>query len=114
MTLDNLRKEIFEQSAKKLFPYTNPLLNLSVCDIIGKDKEYAKNMAELLLQNSKPFLILNAGVQPEGANAVLEIPEECANISQSFSDEIKNTLNILHSPIHYPHIEYPSSQFSTM
>ena len=80
---------IFEQSAKKLFPYANPLLNLSVCDIIGKDKEYTKNMAELLLQNSKPFLILNAGVQPEGANAVLEIPEECAKISQSFSDEIK-------------------------
>ena len=100
--LNEWELELAEKAFVHLLPYTDQILQLSICKILSDQEDRSNTMVNLLVRISQPFVTLVPEAKNPEQRIVLQIGQgDCDNISTRFKQELSN---------HYKHVEMQSSQ----
>lgn len=100
--LNNWEMELAEKAFIHLLPYTDRILQLSICKILSEQEDRMNTMANLLVRLSQPFVTLVPEAKNPEQRIVLQIGQkDCDKISTRFEQELSH---------HYKHVEMQSLQ----
>lgn len=102
---NNWEYSLIEKSSLKFIPFTNTLINLSICEILKERTEKKEKIFNLLKRFSHPYIILKPGSSEGELKALLEIPsQKCELVENEFIDFISKYLgNLETKKIHSPY-----------